>query len=262
DLTSMGEANAGPDGSPPENGVEIVSHLDATAGVYKKLVLRENRLVGAILLEASDAGGRLLRLFRSGELVSSPAAELLNANARDALLHEGADADPAGLADDTQICNCHAVCKGEIVAAIRDGKGSIEVIGECTKAGTGCGTCQPLLGRLIHCFGRAANGQPTEVNKVERLKAAKDGLDSLPAMYRLAEANNWQEMSEDDKQRAKWHGLFFRTPTPGNFMLRLRLEAGKTNSRQFRLIADLSDEYGKGFCDLTTRQQIQLRWFT
>src|SRR5439155_358150 len=58
------------------------------------------------------------------------------------------------------------------------------------------------------------------------------------------------------------HGLFFRKPTPGNFMLRLRMEAGQTDARQLRLIADLSDEYGKGFCDLTTRQQIQLRWFT
>jgi ferredoxin-nitrite reductase len=45
-------------------------------------------------------------------------------------------------------------------------------------------------------------------------------------------------------------------------MLRLRLEAGRTSARQLRVIADLSDEYGKGFCDLTTRQQIQLRWFT
>src|SRR5262249_3600283 len=108
-----------------------------------------------------------------------------------------------------------------------------------------------------------ANGSaPGEVNKVERLKSAKDGLDGLPDIYRLAESNNWQEMSEDEKQRAKWHGLFFRTPTPGHFMMRLRLEAGKTNARQLRVIADLSDQYGKGFCDLTTRQQIQLRWFT
>jgi ferredoxin-nitrite reductase len=45
-------------------------------------------------------------------------------------------------------------------------------------------------------------------------------------------------------------------------MLRLRLEAGQTNARQFRVIADLSDQYGRGFCDLTTRQQIQMRWFT
>jgi ferredoxin-nitrite reductase len=45
-------------------------------------------------------------------------------------------------------------------------------------------------------------------------------------------------------------------------MLRLRLEAGRTSARQLLVIADLSDEFGRGFCDLTTRQQIQLRWFT
>src|SRR5205807_2775823 len=81
-------------------------------------------------------------------------------------------------------------------------------------------------------------------------------------LMRLAPANNWQELTEPDKQRAKWHSLFFRIPTPGNFMMRLRLNAGRANAQQFRIIADLSDQYGKGFCDLTTRQQIQLRWFT
>jgi ferredoxin-nitrite reductase len=45
-------------------------------------------------------------------------------------------------------------------------------------------------------------------------------------------------------------------------MLRVRMTSGFTSARQFRVIADLSDEYGKGFCDLTTRQQVQLRWFT
>ncbi|HZT80808.1 MAG TPA: hypothetical protein VFA26_11320, partial [Gemmataceae bacterium] len=53
-----------------------------------------------------------------------------------------------------------------------------------------------------------------------------------------------------------------RKPTPGHFMMRLRFCAGQANARQLRTIADLSDEYGKGFADLTTRQQIQLRWFT
>jgi ferredoxin-nitrite reductase len=74
--------------------------------------------------------------------------------------------------------------------------------------------------------------------------------------------NTWQDMTDDDKHRFKWHGLFFRVPTPGNFMLRLRAEAGKITAGQFRVIAELSDQYGKGFCDLTTRQQIQMRWFT
>ncbi|HEV3116532.1 MAG TPA: hypothetical protein VGY58_05735, partial [Gemmataceae bacterium] len=131
-----------------------------------------------------------------------------------------------------------------------------------TRAGTGCGTCQPLLVQLIDAYAGSGPKGVKEKNKVEIIKQEKDGFDCLPDVYRFAANNNWEEMTEADKQRFKWHGLFFRTPTPGNFMLRLRLEAGKTNARQFRVIADLSDQYGKGFCDLTTRQQIQLRWFT
>ncbi|MGH7174561.1 MAG: nitrite/sulfite reductase, partial [Gemmataceae bacterium] len=54
----------------------------------------------------------------------------------------------------------------------------------------------------------------------------------------------------------------YRVPTPGNFMMRLRFNAGRATVPQLRVLADLSDQYGKGFADLTTRQQIQLRWFT
>src|SRR5947208_1671907 len=79
---------------------------------------------------------------------------------------------------------------------------------------------------------------------------------------RHAADSDWEALTEDDKQRFKWHSLFFRKQTPGHFMLRLRLTGGASNVEQFRTVADLCDEYGKGFCDLTTRQQIQLRWFT
>jgi nitrite reductase (NADH) large subunit len=256
DLTSMGEVNAA------GSDCEVISHLDPAAGVYKKLVLRDNRLIGAILLGTPDHGGLLARTFKVGETLSGSAVDLLvNGSARDALLAEGGGADLKALADDVQICNCHAVNKGAIVAAIRDGKCSIDAVGQCTRAGTGCGTCQPILGQLIDLYGSGKTGE-AEKNKIEIIKEEKDGLDSLPDILRLVPNNNWAEMTEADKQRAKWHGLFFRQPTPGNFMLRLRLEAGRTNARQLRVIADLSDEYGKGFCDLTTRQQIQLRWFT
>ncbi len=255
DLTSMGEVNAsGPD-------CEVVSHLDPSRGVYKKLVLRDNHLVGAILLGETDPTGSLLRLFKSGEKLIEPAVELLAPpNARDALLGGGGP-DLTSLADDTQICNCHLVTKGRIVEAIQKGKTSVEAIGQCCKAGTGCGTCQPLLMQLLEVYAPNTAGTATK-NKVELLKEEKDGLDALPDIMKLAERGNWEEMTEADKQRAKWHGLFFRQPTPGNFMLRLRHEAGKVTAQQLRVIAELSDQYGKGFCDLTTRQQIQMRWFT
>jgi ferredoxin-nitrite reductase len=54
----------------------------------------------------------------------------------------------------------------------------------------------------------------------------------------------------------------YRKQTPGNFMMRIRMTNGFATAEQFRLIADLTDRYGKGFCDITTRQQIQMRWFT
>ena len=87
------------------------------------------------------------------------------------------------------------------------------------------------------------------------MKRQKDGLDSREDIEKVAASGNWEEMSEDDKQRFKWHGLFFRKQTPGHFMLRIRATSGFTDAAQFRVVADLSDQYGKGFCDLTTRSK-------
>src|SRR5207249_2918779 len=116
DLTTMGEVG----GSAPDT--EVVSHLDSARGVYKKLVLRDNRLVGAVLLGAADTGGKLQRLFKSAEPLPGSALDLLSGDsARDALLEQGAGADLLTLPDDTQICNCHAVQKGPLVAAINAG---------------------------------------------------------------------------------------------------------------------------------------------
>jgi nitrite reductase (NADH) large subunit len=256
DLTSIGQVNGA------SSHCEVFSRLDSARGIYRKLVIEDERLVGAILLGERDPTGRLRRLFESSEPIGSPLDLLSNPSPRDALLNEDSGADLLSIPDDTQICNCHGVNKGQILAAVNQGQCSVQALGECTRAGTGCGTCQPLLRELIDLYSPASRAVPSDVNKLEVLKKTKDGLDSLPDIFHLANNNRWEEMTEDDKHLFKWHGLFFRKPTPGNFMLRLRLEAGKTNARQFRVIADLSDEYGKGFCDITTRQQIQMRWFT
>ena len=101
-----------------------------------------------------------------------------------------------------------------------------------------------------------------KLNKVEQLKLDKDGLDVLPDIERYSQQGDASQISEDDAQRMKWFGLFTRKQTPGHMMMRLRAVCGRMNSEQWRLLAELTDRYGKGFCDLTTRQQIQMRWFT
>ena len=98
-------------------------------------------------------------------------------------------------------------------------------------------------------------------NKIEEIKRARDGLDVLEDIYRYAELG-FDAIPPDDYERMKWYGIFHRPQTPGHFMLRLRLNAGRANAAQLRVIADISDEHGKGFVDLTTRQQVQLRGFT
>ena len=98
------------------------------------------------------------------------------------------------------------------------------------------------------------------MNKIEEYKREKDGLDILEDIPRYA-AEGWEKITDGDKERLKWAGVFFRRQTPGNFMMRLRMPNGMSSAEQFRTIAHISEEFGKGFADITTRQQIQLRWF-
>ncbi|GBC97828.1 Sulfite reductase [ferredoxin] [bacterium HR17] len=98
------------------------------------------------------------------------------------------------------------------------------------------------------------------LNQFERLKAFKDGLDALDDIMRFARQGNLDGATEDDFHRWKWWGLFHRKQTPGFFMLRLRIPNGKLRAHQIKAIGRIANEFGRGAADLTTRQNIQLRW--
>jgi ferredoxin-nitrite reductase len=97
-------------------------------------------------------------------------------------------------------------------------------------------------------------------NKIEEYKSEKAGLDVIQDVPRFA-LEGWESIPEGDRERLKWLGVFFRRQTPGHFMMRLRITNGITNAKQLSVIAEIGKEFGKGFVDITTRQQIQLRWF-
>ena len=104
---------------------------------------------------------------------------------------------------------------------------------------------------------------PRRRNSVEALKASK-WWNPLRVRDDLAEliANGHENLSPADKDLLKWVGVFFRKPTPGKFMMRIRMPNGFASSEQLRAIAELSRRLGNGVLDITTRQQIELRGFT
>jgi len=100
-------------------------------------------------------------------------------------------------------------------------------------------------------------------NAVEGYKASMNGdglriLDHLPQILERGAA----ALTPAEKELLKWLGLFFRKPTPGKFMMRIRMPNGFVRSAQLRTIAELSRRLGNGVLDITTRQQIELRGFT
>lgn len=99
------------------------------------------------------------------------------------------------------------------------------------------------------------------MNKIEALKAAKDGLDVTEDLARFAR-EGWRTIADDDKERLKWAGVFMRRPTPGHFMMRVRMPNGVLTAAQARLLAEITKESDGDVADVTTRQQIQLRWLT
>ena len=100
-------------------------------------------------------------------------------------------------------------------------------------------------------------------NAVESAKESMGGnplriREHLPRLIRGAQ----ERMSQEDKDLLKWLGVFFRKPTPGKYMMRVRMPNGLAWSRQLRAVADVSRRLGNCVIDITTRQQLQLRGFT
>jgi ferredoxin-nitrite reductase len=102
----------------------------------------------------------------------------------------------------------------------------------------------------------------TGSNAVEATKASVggDGLRVREQLPRLI-GQGYECLTNSEKDLLKWVGVLFRRPTPGKFMMRVRMPNGFTSSMQLRAIADLSRRLGNCVLDITTRQQIQLRGF-
>src|SRR5580693_10594474 len=96
-------------------------------------------------------------------------------------------------------------------------------------------------------------------NPVERLKQEKSPLGILGELPALI-ADGYERMAEEDVVRLQWWGLYHDKPKVGTFMLRIKVPAGQLDPVALRAVGDVSNRYGRGDAELSTRQNIQLHW--
>jgi nitrite reductase (NADH) large subunit len=140
DVASFGDAHATTPGA-----LEVV-HNDPIAGRYAKLVVSDDArtLLGGILVGDASAYGTL-RALVGAQLPGDPGALIAPSGA--------VELDASALPDSAQVCSCNAVTFETIKTAIGDGATTVPALKACTKAGTGCGSCVPMLKKLLAAQG-------------------------------------------------------------------------------------------------------------
>ena len=136
ELASMGEARE-------REGDEVIQYVEARKGRYKKLIIRENRLAGAVLLGDATKAAMLMQIFDSQMALPDERASLFFD------IGKAAAPDVAALPDDATVCNCNAVKAGTIRCAIKDGAADLPMLMAATRAGTGCGSCKGLAREFL-----------------------------------------------------------------------------------------------------------------
>ncbi|WP_300520475.1 nitrite reductase large subunit NirB [Aliiroseovarius sp.] len=142
DLFSAGDFAEG-------EGRENVVFRDPARGVYKRLVIEGDRLIGAVFYGDTSDSSWFFGLIKGGEDISDMRDTLIFGPA----FQGGEPLDPmaavAALPDDAEICGCNGVSKGDIVAAINAGAGDLGAIRATTKASASCGTCTGLVEQVL-----------------------------------------------------------------------------------------------------------------
>lgn len=269
-----------------EDREEIVLR-DARQGIYKRLVLKDNRIVGAVLYGETSDGAWFFDMLKRGTDISEMRDTLIFGQS----YQGGTPLDPtaavAALPDDAEICGCNGICKGKITGAIEKlGLKNVDDVRSHTKASASCGSCTGLVEQLLKVkLGDAFNPsaiQPmcgcTELghDDVRRLIVAKS-IKSIPA---LMQELNWKTSCGCAKCRpalnyyllATWPGDYVddsqsrfinervhaNIQKNGTYSVVPRMWGGVTSAKELRAIADVVDKFAIPSVKCTGGQRIDL----
>ncbi|MDA1191834.1 MAG: nitrite reductase large subunit NirB, partial [Candidatus Poribacteria bacterium] len=273
ELASLGRIND------IQEGDEVVSYVEPSRGVYKKLVIRNGALAAGCLLGEADTADLLMQMFHQEAQVPERRADLLFGRTSGEL-----GLDVKEIADETFICTCNQATKGAICSAIDSGKTSLSSIAATTKAGTGCGGCRPLVQQLIDVYAMNAIHDPSEnwyvpgvpydkpdlIREVtaRRLKSVSAVLNALGNGNEDAETKTglasllrsvWNDEYVDERDHRFINDrVHANIQNDGTFSVVPRMYGGVTTPDQLRRIADVADKYQAKMVKVTGGQRIDL----
>ncbi|MDP3424296.1 MAG: nitrite reductase large subunit NirB [Burkholderiaceae bacterium] len=284
DLFSAGEFQGG-------EGTEEIVMSDPTApngGVYKKLVLKNDKLVGACLYGDTVDGSWYFKLLRDGRSITDIRDRLMfgESNIGDAG-HQGHN-KAAAMADTDEVCGCNGVTKGTICKAIRDkGLFTLDEVRKHTKASASCGSCTGLVEQLIMftaggdysatpktkaICGCTSHGHQAvrEAIRDQKLLTIANVFQALdwktpngcatcrPAVnYYLI--STWPKQAKDDPQsRFINERSHANIQKDGTYSVIPRMWGGETTASELRRIADAVDKYNIPTVKVTGGQRIDL----
>ena len=269
-----------------EDREEIVLR-DAAGGVYKRLVLKNNAIVGAVLYGETTDGPWFFDMLKRGIDTTELRDTLIFGQA----YQGGAPLDPtaavAALPDEAEICGCNGVCKSRITGAITSkGLTSLDDVRAHTKASASCGTCTGLVEQLLSLtLGDKYNPSAVQPickctdlghDDVRRLIIAK-GLRSIPQLMQDLEWKTscgcakcrpalnyyllatWPGEYEDDGQsRFINERVHANIQKDGTYSVVPRMWGGLTSPKELRAIADVADKFKIPTVKVTGGQRIDL----
>ncbi len=282
DLFSAGDFQGGED-------TEEIVLADPRAGVYKKLVIRDDRLIGGVLYGDTVDGAWYFNLLREGSDIRELRSHLMFGEANLGNTGHQGQNRAMSMPDDMEVCGCNGVCKGTIVKSIEEkGLFTIDDVRKHTKASSSCGSCTGLVEQiLMSTLGGAYAPQPnlnkpmcpcTDLTHEEVRKAireehlltipgvmeflvwrAPNGCASCRPALNYYLLSTWPHEAQDDPQsRFINERAHANIQKDGTYSVVPRMFGGVTDAAQLRRIADVAEKYAIPTVKVTGGQRIDL----
>ncbi|MGF7148480.1 nitrite reductase (NADH) large subunit [Sphingomonas zeicaulis] len=281
DVFSAGDFSGG-------DGAEDIVLRDAARGVYKRVVVKDDRVVGAVLYGDTADGSWYFDLLKKGEDIS---------DVRDALIFGqafaagGGAADPkaavAALSDDAEICGCNGVTKGKVVATIQGGACTLDAVRGSCKASASCGSCTGLVESLLaltlggdyageravktmcKCTSFGHDDVRREIvlqnmvsipEVMQKLHwSTPDGCASCrPALNYYLLCANPADYVDDQQSRFVNERMHANIQKDGTYSVVPRMWGGLTTPQELRAIADVVEKYDAPMVKVTGGQRLDI----